>query len=470
MLSVTVLIQAIFIGYRLGVDLPHDRAHSRTHLDHYLQSLEPIFIATLRSKDTVISQQVLNSLEGHPEIRAAWLLEASGDAIAAWVSNSLADIERYTAKDWPIYFEGQKIGVLKLELDWVSFDRRLLAKTKPLLYLSALVGAATFILIYLLVRQFLAKPVEQLSQEIARFNIHDLDKDDINELRQSTGDNELSRLRDNLGDILDALRESMEARQVAMSGLQHLAGSLERQVNKRTEDLIAAKENAEQADRSKTEFLSVMTHELRTPLNAILGFADLLKKHEMDARNAAIMDSITLSARQLLSLVSDMIDYVALDTQGLAQELFSPVDAIATAISLQKKAADEKGLEINQNVDVHLVVTGDGPRLAMCMRQLISNAVKFTQQGQIDIDCYQDDAYMYIQVSDTGIGLTEEQHNELVKPFVQGDMGTTRVTGGIGLGLAIVKRVCDIWHGSLSFAPNYPQGTIVTLRLPKTGP
>ncbi len=234
-------------------------------------------------------------------------------------------------------------------------------------------------------------------------------------------------------------------------------------------ELAAARDAAMEASRQKSEFLATMSHEIRTPLNGVIGLNDLLLRTRLNADQVRLASGVQVASRALLAVINDVLDFSKIEAGKLHLEMldFGVRPVFDQVASLLAESARAKGLElmVSCHPDVPEVLHGDPTRLAQVLTNLGSNAVKFTEHGQVLVRATGEPApggrtQLRVEVSDTGVGVRDADVSALFDPFTQADASTTRMYGGTGLGLAISREIVGALGGEIGLEPNPAGGSI----------
>lgn len=261
--------------------------------------------------------------------------------------------------------------------------------------------------------------------------------------------------------------------------------ALNEELAQRTDEAVEARHAAETADRAKSEFLASMSHELRTPINAIIGYAELLEMGiggDLSEEQRHHVERVRASSRHLLSLINDVLDLAKIEAGHMTVEhtKMNVRDTIADAVSLLALQAVEQGIDLeNECAGTDLTCVGDPNRVRQVLANLLSNAVKFTGSGgTVAVRCGSssdgdgsaavagDGQWTFVEVEDTGIGMSREEAAAVFQPFVQAAGGRTRAHGGTGLGLTISRQLARLMGGDLTLRTEKGVGSCLTLWLP----
>ena len=272
----------------------------------------------------------------------------------------------------------------------------------------------------------------------------------------------------------DRVQDRTEELNQTVKELEQHKMHLEELVAERTREVTRAKDDAVHANQAKSIFLANMSHELRTPLNAILGYSEIMREdHAAKAEIAGDLDKIYVAGTHLLSIIDDILDISKIES-GKMETYFENVqvpEVINEVIDSTRSQAEKNNNEIVVSFESELdEFTTDTTKFRQILYNLISNANKFTRDGKIIVTVTQnkfdDESWLKIVVSDTGIGMTSEQLDKIFMSFSQADSSTTRQYGGTGLGLAICKGLCELLGGIISVESAPDKGSSFIVRLP----
>ena len=254
---------------------------------------------------------------------------------------------------------------------------------------------------------------------------------------------------------------------------------LEEKVKERTSELVAmnhelilAKEKAEASDRLKTAFIQNISHEIRTPLNGLLGFSNLMADESLSAEDKKqIVPMLHLSGERLVKTIGDYVDIAKIvsGNMDVNTEVVGVANLFYELLSRYQRICDEKGLKLSANFpqDPELTIVSDPVHLRSILWHLMDNAIKFTASGGVTLLLKEENDKLILKLTDTGIGIKEEDQETIFDIFMQRDVSSTRRHEGNGLGLSIVKGLLDLLNGHMQMESEVGVGTTVVLTLPK---
>ncbi|UWZ99994.1 CHASE3 domain-containing protein [Vibrio splendidus] len=242
----------------------------------------------------------------------------------------------------------------------------------------------------------------------------------------------------------------------------------------KNQELIAERTKAEAAVKAKGDFLSTMSHEIRTPMNGVLGISQIIASQTQEPETKENINIILDSGHHLMTILNDILDFSKVEENKLELDVapFNFVQVMQPVCSALKPLADEKGIRllIENNIPKNIQLVGDCARLRQIMFNLGGNATKFTKEGHVSIqaDLNRPNNQLILTVTDTGIGIPKDKHEQVFNSFEQADTSTTRKFGGTGLGLAIVKNLVKLMNGDITLTSAVGLGTKFQVSLPMT--
>jgi len=443
-------------------------------------------------------QTVSDNLERFPDLKGIVFLNADLQSIVATNGFQLPkDFNPLNNKEYlhsgellifqkPVFLTGIEIsdysGMLATGHDepeilgWIVTAYDLsgnLLQREYILFTSMSIGLMVLLFSVLLSIYFgrgIIKPIHSLTLTVQAMGAGDLD------IRaEDTNIEEFFQLASGLNRLAEAVSlstQDLEDRVLMATGQLQLSLN---NLREKHSELTAVKETAVEALKAKSEFLARMSHELRTPITAIQGFTRLLQETELGDAEKNYCGIINESSAQLLNLINDILSLSRMESKSFKIEAipFNIIETLEYAVGQASLAAREKKLELILGIapEVPTTVVGDHFRISQIVINLVTNAIKFTTAGyvQVSVNATQRNDQIVdieIAVKDTGIGIPQHQQENLFQAFTQADTSTTRKHGGSGLGLAIVKNLVDVMNGAIQLKSSEEQGTAISITLP----
>jgi signal transduction histidine kinase/DNA-binding response OmpR family regulator len=424
----------------------------------YGKGSEPMGVAIRDPKawNSFLNHLPANCVVGERTVEAA----TGNDEFAADTQLDTSEAQRATANQGPATVGRVVVGLSTASMIRAQHEQ-LVRTIHATLGAAAFGGAVLFFALraWLKRLQSLAAASETIAGGDFSQSLTDLHQDEIGSLARSFEEMRLT------------LRERDRK-------LQKFTDTLQEQVQQRTADLETALHAAEEASRTKSLFLANMSHELRTPLNGVIGMVDLLLAAGPNVQQRRYCDVAKTSARALLELINDILDFSKIEAGKLELDstVFDLQDLIEGVVTMFGERALQKNIELVCGVakDVPPMVTGDPVRLRQVLTNLVSNAMKFTERGEVVLNVTVADesathASVKFSVKDSGIGIPADRVSRLFQSFSQVDGSTTRKFGGTGLGLAISQRISELMGGKIGVESIEGQGSTFwfTARLEK---
>ncbi len=377
---------------------------------------------------------------------------------------------RISAEPWGVLRLGFSKDALNKEIIGFQKEHKLRLQTQIMhsIYIAGgFLSISTVIL--LIVADRLSRPIRKLTLTV----------DKIADGEFNAAENLKIKSGDEIGVLASAFVDMSRQLQLSYEELQNHNQILEEKVNERTLELAEARDEAVKANQSKSDFLSMISHEIRTPMNAIIGLTQIILKSELNPTQRDFLSKVKFSADSLLVIINDLLDMSKIEAGQLSIETveFNLEEVLSHLNTMVGVKAEEKNLELHFYMasEVPAWLRGDPLRLGQVLLNLVGNAVKFTEAGDIVVKIElldgvladQSDLTLRFSVKDSGIGLSKEQIKHLFKPFTQVDSSISRLYGGTGLGLSICKQLVELMGGSIHVVSEPGEGSefIFTVRL-----
>lgn len=442
-------------------------------------------VAPLVFGDTEATYETLTDLQVETNITNASIIDTSGKVFAAYTRKGagsfnfthLPKTETLTVFEnsnlfvyYKIHNKQEWLGTVCLKVDLSEIEEQLYQKIKFAIVII-IIGAFLAYLVAYFLQKYISRPIIDLVNVMENV----METNNFSLRSNFIGKDEIAKLSMAFNKMLGKIEKHDQTLSETNNELEIRVKDRTQELVEKNEKLIAAKAVAEQSKIVKEQFLASMSHEIRTPLNAILGFQELLKETPLSSEQKEYVESIDFAGKNLLVIINDILDLSKIEAGKFTFEEagFTPEKIIRSVVELVEHRAQEKKLKINIQTDptIPSYLVGDPSRLSQILLNLIGNAIKFTETGEVNISTKlieesADKVYCKFTVQDSGIGIPSEKIKIIFERFTQASSDTTRKYGGTGLGLTIVQQLVELQGGKVEVESEVNKGSTFSFYLP----
>lgn len=495
----TVLL-AMALGLVLNlIQVTQEFFHARQAMDEDIRALLEISHSPASqiayNIDARLAEELLTGLLKHPAIVDARIVDPENRTLAAvseasnassyrWLSDLLfAPIRFYSTNLRVPQLEDIALGELAVTIDTYHYGTNFLNRAGYTIASGFIKSLALSVMLLFVFYFVLTKPMLRVIEGLREVSPKTPEKARL-PVPPSHDEDEIGQMVSIINRHLDTIDASLDTLRLAEGEIKNYSIKLEREVEDRTREisdknlalqrgnraLIRAKEDAVRRARSRASFLASMSHEIRTPLNGVLGMLGLTLEGDLEPAQRTRLEIAHSAGRSLLGLLNDILDISKVEAGKLELEVI-PFDLralIEESATLHAQQAHREGIEVVVDLDPALPpsLLGDPTRTRQIINNLLGNAIKFTDQGEVRIQARYQDDQVHLDVVDTGIGMSPQSLTRIFSPFSQAESTTARRYGGTGLGLALCRQLVERMHGQINVESEQGRGTHFTVVLP----
>ncbi len=495
----TVLL-AMLLGFVLNIgQVSLDYVHARENMRSEIQALMEISYSPASqiayNIDARLAEELLDGLIKHPAIVDARIVDPEDRTLAAasrnspesryrWLSDMLFEPSQFYSTDLRVPQLAEiPLGNLTITIDTYHYGTEFLSRAGYTIVSGFVKSLALSIMLLIVFYFVLTKPMLRVIETLSEVEPETPEKVRL-PVPHKHEEDEIGQMVAIINRHLDTIDSSLDQLRAAESEMKNYSSKLEKEVDDRTREisdknealqrgnraLIRAKEDAVRRARSRANFLASMSHEIRTPLNGVLGMLSLSLESELEASQRNRLEMAQNAGQSLLGLLNDILDISKVEAGKLSLETI-PFDLrglVEECATLHAQQSLRKGIELVADIEPSLpdCFLGDPTRTRQIINNLLGNAIKFTDAGEVRMRVTQTGGNVRLDIIDTGIGISDEGLRRIFAPFSQAGSDTTRRYGGTGLGLTLCRQVVERMHGQIMVESEEQQGTHFTVLLP----